>query len=476
MNKEEVRSKKLEVRRKSRFFASFGFAQDKSLRMTPHQKWLAAITWLAFFCSMLSASAYPQEGAQGAGAARRLTLREAVDLALRNNRNILRAQATVARVEGEHQEARSIFRPQVLLGSGLAATYGFPLSIAGSAPSVFQVGASQALFNRSLRNLERQAGQMRLAADESLEDQRDTTVADTVLTYLDLDRSRRSLEYLRNQTASLGAAAQITDERVAAGLEPPLESTRARLGTARSQSQETALENQIALLEFRLRDLVGIPQTEAIETVPAEIPMLSSGETLEQVAARALANNPGLQAMDEEVRAKEFQVKSEQASRWPRVNLVGQYGLFSKFNNYEDYFQRFQRHNATLGVSIVVPVYERERVNARLSKAEGELAETRYRRDDARSGILLRVREMWAAAQQQSSAREVSRLELELARRSLDAVLAQYEEGKVNRLVVEQARAEENRAWISLFETDYQSERARLELLRITGEIRAALR
>jgi outer membrane protein len=284
------------------------------------------------------------------------------------------------------------------------------------------------------------------------------------------------LEYLRNQTASLGAAAQITEERVAAGLEPPLESTRARLGTARSQSQQAALENQIALLEFRLRDLVGIPQTDAIETVPAEIPMLSSDETMEQVAARALANNPGLQAMDEEVRAKEFQVKSEQASRWPRVNLVGQYGLFSKFNNYEDFFQRFQRHNATLGVSIVVPVYERERLNARLSKAEAELAETRYRRDDARAGILLRVREMWAAAQQQSSAREVSRLELELARRSLDAVLAQYEEGKVNRLMVEQARAEENRAWISLFEADYQSERARLELLRITGEIRAALR
>jgi outer membrane protein TolC len=412
---------------------------------------------------------------EAAPAARRLTLREAVDLALRNNRNILRAQATAARVEGEHQEARSIFRPQVLLGSGLAATYGFPLSIEGSAPSIFQIAASQALFNGNLRNLERQAGQMSSAADESLEDQRDTTVSETVLTYLDLDRSRRSLEYVRGQTASLGAAAQITEERVREGLEPPLESTRARLGAARAQSQQTALENQISLLEFRLRDLTGIPQTETIETVPAEIPLLSEGETLEQMAARALANNPGLQAMDEEVRAKEFQVKSEQASRWPRVNLVGQYGLFSKFNNYEDYFQRFQRHNATLGVSIVVPVYERERLNARLSKAEAALAESRFRRDDTRAAILLRVRELWSAAQQQSSAREVSRLELELARRSLDAVLAQYEEGKVSRLVVEQARAEENRAWITMLEADYQSERARLELLRLTGEIRAAL-
>jgi outer membrane protein TolC len=82
---------------------------------------------------------------------------------------------------------------------------------------------------------------------------------------------------------------------------------------------------------------------------------------------------------------------------------------------------------------------------------------------------------MWGAIQQQEAARQVRRLELDLARKTLDAVLAQYEEGRVNRLVVEQSRIEENRAWVNLLNADFESERARLELWRLTGEIRAAL-
>jgi outer membrane protein TolC len=158
------------------------------------------------------------------------------------------------------------------------------------------------------------------------------------------------------------------------------------------------------------------------------------------------------------------------------VNLVGQYGLFSKINNYDDYFQKFARNNLTVGVSIVVPLYERERYNARLATALAELAAVRYRRDETRAVIERQVRELWGAVQQQTSAREVARLELDLARKALDAVLAQYEEGRVNRLSVEQARAEENRNWLTLLDADYEAERARLELLRLTGEIRTAVR
>ena len=405
---------------------------------------------------------------------RRLTLREATELAVRNNRNILRAQALAELAAAEHEQARAIFRPQILLGSGLAYTRGFPLSIEGSAPSIFQVASSQALFDRSLRNVERQAGQMRKSAAQSLEEVRDQVLNETMVTYLDLDRARRSIEYLRGQTTSLQAAQEITAERVSSGLEPPVEGTRAQLGAARSRGALAAAENQISLLEFRLRDLTGLPESVGIITELPEIPLLEGADPRELVA-QALDAYPGLRALDDEVRAKEFQVASERGSRWPRINLVGQYGLFSKYNNYEDYFQKFARNNLTVGVSIVMPLYERERYNARLAKAEAELAETRSRRDEARSTIARHVRELWGTVQQQSSAREVARLELDLARKSLDAVLAQYEEGRVSRLAVEQARAEENRNWISLLDADYEAERAHLELLRLTGQIRNAL-
>ena len=407
---------------------------------------------------------------------RHLTLSEAVALALENNRNIQLAGAAVSRAAAEQKELGSLFRPQILAGTGLAATRGFPLSIEGSAPSIFQLSSSQSLFDPSLRNLEKQAGKMRDAAASSLEEKRDEVVAATALAYLDLDRSRRALEYVRNQTKSLAGAAHIVGERVREGLDPTLESTRAELEAARGRSQEVALENQAALLEFQLRDLLGIAEPVGIETEAAEIPLSWPDDNVDRAVALAWEKNSGLTALEEEIRAKEFQVRSEEATRWPRVNLVGQYGLFSDINNFSDYFRKFSRHNATFGISVVVPVYERERYAARLSKAEAELAESRYRLEETRATSASPVRELWGQTQQQAAAREVARLELDFARKSLDATLALYEEGRVSQLAVEQARAEETRSQVSLLEAEYQASRTRLALLRITGQVRSVLR
>jgi outer membrane protein TolC len=281
---------------------------------------------------------------------------------------------------------------------------------------------------------------------------------------------------VRGSAQNYLAAEQIVEERVRAGLDPPIETTRARLNTARSRAEQVGLESQMALLEARLRHWAGIPQTQAILTAPAEVPLGQPDETPDRLISLALERNPGLQALAEEIEAREFAVKSEEATRWPRINLVGQYGLFSKINNFEDYFQRFARHNATLGVSIQVPIYERERHAARLSKVETELAETRYRLENAQGGIAQQIRELWANIEQQTAAREVARLELELARRSVEVALAQFEEGRANRLAIEQARIEESLRWVSLYQAEYRAEATRVELLRVTGEIRSIFR
>jgi outer membrane protein TolC len=433
-----------------------------------------AAALLAAFCVSPTLGAQEPTRAANPADARRLTLSEAVGLALKNNREVLLSQTEVARAAAAHQEAQSVFRPEVYLGSGLAATKGFPLSIEGSAPSIIQISTQQSLINPNLRSIERQAGQMERAAQKSLEQKRDDIVAQTVLAYLDLDRSRRSVEYLRAYTKSLAEAEQIMAERVEAGLDPPVEGTKAKLNAARSRSQTVGVESQIAMLEFTLRDLTGMAQSEPVSLEEPQVPALPPDETLDRLVSRALENNEGIQALEDEVRAKEFQVKSEQASHWPRVNLVGQYGLFSDINNFSKYFQRFSRNNITAGVSILVPLFNRYRASALSSKAEAELEAAKLRLSDARAGIARQIRLVWGEVEQQSAAQEVAKLELEVARRSLDQVLAQFEDGRVNRLAVEQARSQENQSWVGFFQTNYQAEKARLELLRLSGEIRTA--
>src|ERR1700730_13747987 len=127
-----------------------------------------------------------------------------------------------------------------------------------------------------------------------------------------------------------------------------------------------------------------------------------------------MENNQGIKALEEEIRAKEFQVKSEEALRWPRVNLVGQYGLFSDINNFSQYFRKFSRNNATLGFSVLVPLYQRDHLSASMAKAQADLAAARYRWNDGRSAVAKAIRQMWGDVQQQFTDQEVAKLELDV--------------------------------------------------------------
>ena len=51
------------------------------------------------------------------------------------------------------------------------------------------------------------------------------------------------------------------------------------------------------------------------------------------------------------MQAKNLEVQANKTAWLPQIDLIAQYGLFSKFNNYDVYFNRFQRNNAQIGVS-----------------------------------------------------------------------------------------------------------------------------
>src|SRR5215469_12261898 len=77
-----------------------------------------------------------------------LTLRQAMVLVLKQNPDILMARLDEMKAIQGVRVAKDPFTPRITVGSGLAYSSGFPMSIEGSAPSVVQARASQYLFNR----------------------------------------------------------------------------------------------------------------------------------------------------------------------------------------------------------------------------------------------------------------------------------------------------------------------------------------
>lgn len=409
-------------------------------------------------------------------AAEPLTLKQAVARAMENSPELRVSLAQQEKAHQAYREARAQFIPNLVAGSGLAATRGFPLSIEGAAPSLFQVSSTSLILNLPQKHAIAESRQMWRAAESAGAARREEVVWKTAAAYLELNKVQRSMEFARREVESAARIEQAVAQRVREGREIPLELTRARLAGARQRQRVAALEGQAAVLETMLQGLTGIPATQSIETVDDSAPALHTPASVEAALQSALDSQQELKRLALEVAAREARLRSERAQRWPQFDLVAQYAVLSRANNYDRFFRDFERHNAQLGMALRFTVFDGKRLEARVGQAEAELITARAALAAARNDVTLEVSRLFRQVRQYEAAREVAKLELDLARESLSVALARFEEGRIASHDLEQARAEESARWIGFLDANFDLERARLDLLRQTGNLTAALR
>ncbi len=410
------------------------------------------------------------------GEARPLTLQQAVDLALRQNSDVLLAKLDEEKARLGVREARAPFVPRIAVGSGLAYSSGFPLSIEGSAPSIVQAQGSQFVYNRPQSMRVKEAREMAGAAEHATGARAEEIAFRVATTYLDWERAVRAAAAAGRQVETVRRVEQLVEERVGAGRDLPLERTRARVETARARARQQDLESHAALLEATLRSDLGLGP-DPLAPVETRLPgQAALPETEEAAIQAAVAASQEIKRLEAVARAKGYQIDAEKAAKYPRVDLVAQYAMLGRFNHYEDFFSSFERHNGQLGVSVQVPVFARSQIEPRVAQAQTEAEQARLRLQAARAGAALETRRLFRETQQADSARDLSRLELDLARESLTVSLARFDEGRVILREVEQARLLEAQKWEIFYDAQTNADKARLNLLRQTGGLLAALR
>jgi outer membrane protein TolC len=81
------------------------------------------------------------------------------------------------------------------------------------------------------------------------------------------------------------------------------------------------------------------------------------------------------------------------------------------------------------------------------------------------------VRQKTRSVREKDAAKEVARLELQLAQQDVAVFQSQYAEGKLNLREVERARLTENERWMAYLDASFARQQAQLELLRVAGEL-----
>ena len=437
------------------------------IQMAQSRHRILALAGIVAFCAILAAIPARAQDSD------KLTLHQAVTLALQNSRDVKLAQVQYNVALGEVGVDRAAFRPNLYTGAGLAYTYGFPSLPGGEAPSVFQLDYTQALFNPLLKGTQHAAEDRAKNQKLELDRVRDDVIVRTATAYLELAKVRHSMELMLGEQASGAKILEAIRERVAANQELPIEVTRTQLTLARIAERVVKSEDREAFLEAQIRDLTGVPDAQSVEVEPEDASFaaqLASAQSEAEIESMAIQSDRGVAEAENERAAREQILKGARWSYFPTVNLVGQYSILSKFNDYNEFYKNFQRNNLNVGVQITIPIFA-AKTSANVSLARSQLSEAELLLGNKRQQVRFDVQQKARSVRELEASREVARLDLQLAQETLQSEQAKFDQNRITLQEIEQARLDENDKWVAFLDADFARQQAQLSLLQATGQL-----
>ena len=405
--------------------------------------------------------------------AEQLTLKRAVELALNHSPAAGQITADEQRADASFREARNQYLPQLMIGSGLGDTWGYPLSLEGSAPSLFNVTAQSSIINMALRDYIRAARSESKATQLGSKDQRNQIIQETVLAYVELVRWQGLVDHVHQQYNDSLHTQQIVDQRVQEGIDNPQLRKQARLAVARANMHIAEAEGSVHELCALLSQLTGLPQG-SIEVDGKSVPGLPEIPSQPEAPETVAEASPSVLFAREHAVAQGFRARAEHRMLWPTADFATQYAVLAKFNNWLQFFPNdvFQRNNATVGVVLRFPIFNTAQ-KAHAAGADADAVRARKEAESTKNQVSQQVLKAQDSVRQLSAAKEVSDLEYEIAQSNVDATEVRVNSGTATLPDAANAHLEMFEKYNAAQNTDLALTRARIGLLRLTGELEA---
>jgi outer membrane protein len=406
----------------------------------------------------------------------RLTLRQAVLLALRQNPGVRIADLSVSQANEERSIARAGLLPQADLGVGVRAERanieanfgraipGFPQHVGPF--EVFQAGPSFSLpiFDLPLWRQWQAAGRRARASGEERRSTREETTLEVVSQYLVSLAAAANVRAAHSRVqlaqALYDQAADLQKHGVSTGLDTlranvQLQNETQRLIRARTDSQ-TAL--------YALVRLLNLPPNQTIELAD-EMSFYNTPQfRADQTVAEALANRPEMKALDQREHnlVAEEQAASEQ--RLPSIHFVGNWAQqgISATTVIPTYIYQ---------VDVQMPLFTGGRLRAERTRARLAIEQTEQQKQELRNRIAYEVKTAIAELDSARHEVEVANLGVTLATTEVDQARDRFAAGVANNIEVITAQDELARANDNQIGALYRYNQARASLSRAIGRM-----
>jgi outer membrane protein len=404
-----------------------------------------------------------------------LTLKEAVQLALKQNPQRIIARLLVSESDRNSQIARAALLPQAnMAASGSVNQYNFQ-SIERSKPRTdagpFQVVEAGPTFSQTLLNLPQireyqigREGTRQARADEQTT--RETVVTAVVDQYLLVLRALATRDAANARVVLAQRLYEQATELQKTGIGLNIDTVRANVELQNERQNLIDAETLSHTTKYGLAQLLDLPRDQDLEVTDRldfyEIPVIEKEALLNQ----ALSSRPEIRSLNSQQRIAKLTTDSAREQRLPQLDFSGfWYYQGSRFDNGIPAY--------TYEVSLQFPLFTSGRIRAEEAHAkleEQHVAETR-RQLEAQI-----VNDVKSAFDQLAAARnsvDVANLGYQLAQEEVAQAQRRFQAGVTTNVEVVTAQDALARASDNQIGALYQFNLSRAALARATGQIEA---
>ncbi|MCS7081753.1 MAG: TolC family protein [Bacteroidota bacterium] len=384
---------------------------------------------------------------------RRLTLPEAVRVALERNLTIRKAETQLELYEVQRRQRVANFLPYVSANSSSGRNFGrqFDLTTGQltdqrSDRLSASIDASLNLFNGGADWFGwRQAEQELESQRAGLERARQSVVFSVAQSFLqillDQELLRIEQENLRAQRGQLERIEQL----VRSGVRPQADLYAQQAQVAQQELAVIEAENRLALDRARLAQLLGLDSLEGLELVPPEAdPQMLEAESfeLEALYRAALASRSDYRQRQLALEAARTGLRAATAGYWPRLDLAFSYGsgyssLARRFNpqtqrleaiRFGDQFWR-QNVYSSVGLRISIPIFDRLLTANNVARNRVQYEYARWELQELEQNIRLELQQALLNYQAAQKRWQVASAQLRAAEQALQAERERYQVG-----------------------------------------------
>ena len=406
----------------------------------------------------------------------RLTLKEALQLSLRQNPDVQIANLNIAESLQNQAIARSSLLPQIGLSASdtlrrgnTEAQLGERIPFLPGHVGPFSVMQAGPVFSAPVFDLTAwrrwQASKETVRGSEAQQlTAREQNVLLVVSQYLGSLRAAADVKAAQSRADLAKALYELANDLQKNGAGTRIDTLRANVQYQNEKQRLIIAQTQLKTSLYGLARLLNIDPYQTIELADEseffDTPNFYTDDTLE----RAWTDRPEMKTLAAQIRSTGYEKKAAKDSRLPTLSLLGGWSLqgISPTTSIPAY-----QYEASMNV----PLFTGGRIRAQTAIADIELRKLAQKEQELRNRIALEVKTAVAQIESARTEVDVSNLAVDLARQELEQARDRFEAGVANNIEVVTAQDELSRAHDNQIAALYRYNQARADLGHATGQI-----